>query len=153
MNKPIFKIVDYVQSSDASQDTSGEPEVVQTKTHSYDQRSLTQNSESGYLAVSTFKGPTPGTTQSTEMQRDDQRLSPLQLTSQTDFKKMGQPRQKTIFTVQQLTFLLNFYERCQYINADEVTTLANKTGLTIKQVRHWFTNRRAASKRKNSSID
>ena len=157
MNKPFFKIVDYIQSSDARQDTTQpprvEPEFIQPQTHTNYRQSLTPSSKSGDVALSTFEGPTLGTIQSAEILWDDLTLSALQLTRKTDFKSMGQPRQRTKFTVQQLTVLLNFYEHCQYIKIDEVITLADKTGLTIKQVKHWFKNRRAASKRINSSID
>ena len=165
MSKPFFKIIDYVQSSDAGQNKpppSEEPEITHAQTHNYYQQSLTPNSTSQQrqveispykrVTVSTLRKPNSVTTKLTGVQWNIPMSPVLQLTTQTDFKKMGQPRQKTKFTEQQTTVLLTFYERCQYIKADEVMTIADKTGLSIKHVRNWFNNRRAASKRNNSSI-
>ena len=172
MSGDFFSIVDYVQSSDARQGKPSPheesdlvtpekqlspPQLTRVETYSYYQQPLTESLTSHHqqvgehqrLPLSTFGG-TERATQST-VNWDAPISSTSKLTTQRDFIRMGQPKQRATLTDQQRSVLLEFYDRCQYIKTDDVIKIVDKTGLTIRQVRNWFNNRRAAAKRSSSS--
>ena len=166
-----LKIVDYIQTADDQGATplNNEPSSVATCSHE-----TSSYATSGYENYSCYYESWTGASGTPISQHQQEEKSPYQLlkrtetathqavnwyapvsstsqlTTQVDFKRMGKPQERTILTEQQKSVLMDFFDRCKYIKTDDLVKIVNKTGLTTKQVRNWFNNRRAAAKKKSS---
>jgi len=61
-------------------------------------------------------------------------------------------KQRITLTDQQRNFLESFYNQCKYPLSDQTESLSYNTGLTFKELKTWFKNRRSKDRREGRLI-